>query len=539
MIYDVHKFQKSSVPKHNLLGLSGAMDTAAIVLRMMNLLPSRQLCDQLIAQYLGHWEKTLRILHVPTFLKSCDDFWNSYDGQSVPSPGFLAQLLGILAITSQMDETRGSLCPIFPYQCCEMLQFWINSSSSKHKQQIDFLQAATLLLIARYLLFVPLNKLWLETGNLIRNAMALGLHRDPSEAPEIPIFLGEIRRRVWITILELDVQISTAYGMPTAIREDEFSTKSPSNLHDEELYEDMNCLPESRSEEEWTDTLSQIYLYKSVRLRLLSNQLISRQNLESQQSKVFHLGSSLLDVLSTLPLNLQVNFSNTPSGTPPTRVFGLVLLDLFLRRAFISLFRPLMTLTYNHTLQEFCLACIQSSYHILSYQESLDPKFGDLDIPDNKVCWSLFQGIFKLDIMQAAFCLCSEIKNMTDGSSYGRSNVHTPDDSHSITSSSVTVSSNSHSQLGKTTLTRQVKMTVDALITALPKSDIKDITMLAIVLQSVRTKANKEEKEAIMLDELTKIIKACRLQLDLWKSDSLAVASGDVVNLYSFSIVFS
>lgn len=70
--------------------------------------------------------------------------------------------------------------------------------------------------------------------------------RDPSQYPEITVFQGEMRRRVWSFVHRTDALTSFLVGQPCAIRENCHDTEMPSNLYDWELSENMTELPPSR-----------------------------------------------------------------------------------------------------------------------------------------------------------------------------------------------------------------------------------------------------------------------------------------------------
>ena len=83
-------------------------------------------------------------------------------------------------------------------------------------------------------------------GVLARLAQRMGYHRDASHFPHITPFHGEMRRRVWAMITDLDVMISLSVGLPRLVREFQSDTAPPSNLLDEDFDEDSPELPPSR-----------------------------------------------------------------------------------------------------------------------------------------------------------------------------------------------------------------------------------------------------------------------------------------------------
>ena len=45
----------------------------------------------------------------------------------------------------------------------------------------------------------------ISTGIVVRLAMRMGLHRDPGPYPGIPVFQGEMRRRIWAAVRSCDL----------------------------------------------------------------------------------------------------------------------------------------------------------------------------------------------------------------------------------------------------------------------------------------------------------------------------------------------
>lgn len=96
---------------------------------------------------------------------------------------------------------------------------------------------------------------WFEMGTIIRLAFRLGYHRDPSTLAGISAFDGEMRRRVWLNIFQIDALISFALGFPSMIPTDFCDTAVPRNLEDSDLRIDMSVLPASRPLSENTPVL--------------------------------------------------------------------------------------------------------------------------------------------------------------------------------------------------------------------------------------------------------------------------------------------
>ncbi|TYJ55982.1 hypothetical protein B9479_003367 [Cryptococcus floricola] len=77
---------------------------------------------------------------------------------------------------------------------------------------------------------------WAIGGNMIKQATALGLHRDPlSLDPRVSAREAEVKRRVWWSVASLDAMFSIFFGRPSSINF--YTTNLPQDKADEELSE--------------------------------------------------------------------------------------------------------------------------------------------------------------------------------------------------------------------------------------------------------------------------------------------------------------
>jgi hypothetical protein len=88
--------------------------------------------------------------------------------------------------------------------------------------------------------------LWFAMGTIIRLAIRMGYHRDPSKMPGITPFDGEMRRRVWLNIFQLDALLSFQMGFPSMIPTECCDAQPPRNLEYSDFSVDTDVLPPSR-----------------------------------------------------------------------------------------------------------------------------------------------------------------------------------------------------------------------------------------------------------------------------------------------------
>jgi hypothetical protein len=230
------------------------------------LLPPQATCDEAVNSYFSTFEMNLRILHYPSFMDEYRRYWTSVETKKEEFNSFPPQLAAIFAIVQASDDASApgvgieTNSPSFRAR----VEDWLHNLTGRSQFTIAALRTRALLIIAQQVEAAPADEIWKATGNLMRSAMVAGFHRDPSEFPNIPIFEGELRRRLWMTVMELDFASSLTYGMPVMARDEDFTCKPPSNLDDLDLFDGMLELPSSKPSGILTDSTLQLALAESL-----------------------------------------------------------------------------------------------------------------------------------------------------------------------------------------------------------------------------------------------------------------------------------
>lgn len=117
----------------------------------------------------------------------------------------------------------------------------------------DFLNVPDIVLVQAFTIFLFLVRrhdsprfVWMMTGLLIRMAQALGLQRDGTHFKHLTPFEIDLRRRVWYSILALDVRASEDQGTDFTIQHGSFDTKLPWNINDDDIDVDTKETPIER-----------------------------------------------------------------------------------------------------------------------------------------------------------------------------------------------------------------------------------------------------------------------------------------------------
>lgn len=510
MARECQSLQKDAIEKHMASERYSSLDDSSTLSGMLRMVSQRNVCDRLVRIYVDNFENALRILHIPTFLTECENFWTSQKDNTRAFTDFIPQLCITMVIASSLDgpTTVESEMPEKEFrasEACDMVRRWMDGLKGKHRIKLSTLRTQTLLVLAHQTRHKRAEEIWSETGALVRSAMTMGLHRDPTEFPDLTRFEQEQRRRLWITIAEIDLQVSITCGMPSMIRGADFEWSVPANVNDKDLFEDMALPPMQQSSDEWTDSSCQVALANSLPLRLDAMGSVSNIRVEMDCEEPLKHARKIEEYLRDLPAILKPDSTTDQTNDGSGRLFGRTLLDVYLRRIFLHIYRRLAWLGSA----EARTACVRSSLIILSHQDTFDPDVADLDVINSKQYWDLFYTFCKVDIVQAALSVCSEIKAMTHISSSPSNRMTSGKDNgrpHNQVMPAISLGNTS--AWTKASLTRIVENAVDGLVRRAGKigSDLKDPVCISIVLQSVRTNGSAVRKEVLMREGLNTVV---------------------------------
>jgi hypothetical protein len=324
-------------------------------------LVSRVVSDSLVECYLGTIEKLHRILHIPTFMKNYEALWAS---DNEPDREFLVQLRLVHALGATTYDENFSLRSS-AVQWIYEVQAWISEPEFKSRLGIEFLQTNILLLLAREIVAVGGETLWIACGSLLRTAVSMGLHRDPTHLPQTRTFVCEMRRRIWNTILDLCLQSSMTSGGPPMITTEDFDTEPPGNFDDEQI---MTENPTSRPDNVFTQTSTAIAMRKTYPSRLKVAKLLNDLRQGDSYQETLRLDSELKVSYKEAIQTLQ---SSKKNGNSPT-AFELSAMDFIMRRYLGALHFPFFGLSLKEPSYAFSRKmAVETSFRLWSVARRL------------------------------------------------------------------------------------------------------------------------------------------------------------------------
>jgi hypothetical protein len=217
------------------------------------------------------------------------------------------------------------------------------------------------------------RSLWIVAGVIVRAAINMGYHRDPSQLSSLSVLQAEYRRRVWNAVMQMDDLPSFLAGFPCMMGGIYSDTREPHNIHDWELCEETTTLPPSRPLTERTPVT---YVIVKGRIAHVLGRITDLNNLPGQGSydAVLNLDKSLREAYQNVPSHMKVfhgkrelSSFNSQSG-----IAGVQLETLY-HKGICTLHRKFIAKARSDSQYKLSRErCISSALAILDYQQLLE-----------------------------------------------------------------------------------------------------------------------------------------------------------------------
>ncbi|KAK7422644.1 hypothetical protein QQX98_001432 [Neonectria punicea] len=212
---------------------------------------------------------------------------------------------------------------------------------------------------------------WVLVGNTVQIATHMGYHRDGAHFTNITPFAGEMRRRVWAMVVQLDFGISTQLGLPRLIKESR-TTAEPRNLIDSDFDEGITELPPSRPESEITPTL-----YTISKLRILSVGAkvadIATEPRPYSYDKILELDKEIDRAQEALPSSMKWKSLSLSLAVPPMVTTQRMWLEICVQRLKLVLHKKFLVPSGSKGQYAYSKsACLAGAMRILEFQHLVD-----------------------------------------------------------------------------------------------------------------------------------------------------------------------
>jgi hypothetical protein len=223
---------------------------------LISQLPSKYLTDILVARYFDALKPAVHVLHGPVFRKQYSAYWADPSKTSII---WIALLFAMLRIALQSYTHKGDEPPEFAGKSVDLSNSYRIATANclilgDYTKPHQFVIETLILHLEAEFSWKQEGEasIWVLVGMITRLAMRMGYHRDSKMFPNIRPFHGEMRRRVWTFVRQVDLLFSFQVSLPSMIRIGDSDTELPRNIFDEEFYEDSTVLPPSRPMSEST-----------------------------------------------------------------------------------------------------------------------------------------------------------------------------------------------------------------------------------------------------------------------------------------------
>ena len=221
---------------------------------LLDYLPSKNVADQLIAQYFTAVHPVARAVHRPTFEAQYALFWAQIASGTEPMPSqqaviFAAIFSATVSLTEDQATRRfGSSKAALIDSLRSGTEMALSKANFLRTTKTDTMQAFVMYLIPLIRAEVSRAHSAL-VGTAIRLAECMGLHRDGTYYNMTPIEV-QVRRMIWHQLCFLDMRTCEATGPRPQIRKDDYDTKYPLNVNDSDL---MGPTLPTEDRPYWTD----------------------------------------------------------------------------------------------------------------------------------------------------------------------------------------------------------------------------------------------------------------------------------------------
>jgi hypothetical protein len=406
------------VQPHATTGLGFMLGEATNVTKqqLIDSVPEKKVADRLLSLWFNSPDPFKPIIHAPTFQDEYRRFWRNPKDTPIMWLGLLYAIMSLAASFGLRDndpqsaQAQAILVDVNKYHSLAASAA-VLADFTKPKQY-------TLECLILYAAGLRSNNafvnVWLMIGLIVRLALRMGYHRDPSHYPAITVFHGEMRRRVWSIIGMIDVLISFQLGLPSMFKTIQSDTQPPRNLLDRDFNSSTQVLPPSRGIDELTPSSYTRAKLRIVRIFADAAEL-SHATVAPPQEETMRLDQELEAAKAAIPPLLQMPDISELVTDPAEQLMCRFNLDLLYLKTKIVLHRrymltPLSQLTAFEQQRGIGTSrknCIECALRVLQHHHTIytaSQNGGQLE----SVKWYM-GSISTHDFLLAAMIICLEL----------------------------------------------------------------------------------------------------------------------------------
>jgi hypothetical protein len=347
---------------------------------LIKAMPEKRVADRLLSLWFNSPDPFKPIIHAPTYQEEYKQYWKDPKRVSVSWLGLTFAILSLAESFSLRDVDPGSA---FAKTCLSRVEK-LHSMSASAAVLADFTtpKKYTLECLIFYTAGLRSNdgfmKVWLMIGLIVRLSLRMGYHRDPRYYPSLSAFDGEMRRRVWASIIMIDILISFQLGLPSMVRTLTTDTEPPRNLLDRDFGPLCKELPPGRSVDELTPAS---YARTKVGIVHIFAQAaeLAHSTVPATHEDVMRLDSELESACKNMPSVLKMPEMSEIVTDPPEQLMCRINLKLLILKTRIILHRNFMLVLLENLSEAEQLQgigtsrkiCVESALSVLQMQHAI------------------------------------------------------------------------------------------------------------------------------------------------------------------------
>lgn len=249
-------------------------------------------------------------------------------------------------------------------------------------------------------------------GIAIKLAMRMGYHRDAKHYDTLSTLEGEMRRRTWAVLSQLDTLTSFQVGIPKQAQSWQSDTEIPRNIRDEDIDENSIELPPALPDTVLTPIT---YLRSKNRVMNMFGRIcdLAYNRQPSTYEKVLELDRGLEEAHELIAPALRMRPINQSFVDNAALIMKRYTLDILYQKARIVLHRKfLVEARYNPRLNYSRSVCVSAAKEILRHQYDLY-KESEVGGRLEKNNW-FFRSLQNNDFVLAAMVICLELFKNND-----------------------------------------------------------------------------------------------------------------------------
>lgn len=260
---------------------------------------------------------------------------------------------------------------------------------------------------------------WVLIGVVIRIALRMGLHRDPSHWPNIRPLQAELRRRIWIALYQMDYFTSTQIGLPRIIKDSQCDTRPPAHLFDDDIGFEHDEIPPERTLTDYSPLLH--IIQRNSIIKVSAEIYDAAEVVPPTSATIAVLRAKLQKAIDDLPEWLKYKPLETAIADSPVTILNRMFLDILIQKAIYLLHRhSFIKGSAGEESTKSNDICIQSALEILEHQRRMSEETqpGGLMF---SIRWKVASSLSH-EFLQATMMLCFALSRINDGDS-GTSNT--------------------------------------------------------------------------------------------------------------------